>query len=388
MMPSDTRATLLDLWALRLPLLVYLWGPALADALADGSWLAKRQRIATISPVVAFVVGMLTPLPWPVFGITFIYTESLTFLVFASAAAILSGTLGLSILMGYVMGDLLFDTARQSLYAPAQSLRFPFVYLASRVVGYLFLAILVYRLPHVARRLTHGLLLAVAQSGRVSAGWHASVYAATCAMLVYLWCQGMVVMIRPVFTWVNLNPSVDAVAPVQVGWRWLVGAAIVVAVTRVLWERTEVPDQASIDDPYLRVRRDMSRLSAQRARTRSTGMIVIIAGVGTTMLAGMYVNWLDAAVAFITIVLLMLWQTGRFGRLPALWVTSMHRVPALLRFIGVVMLAYIAGNSWLTQTWRFDSFRPVLALTLGAMVTFCLVFPRPHTERERAGVAS
>src|SRR5688500_1967197 len=95
---------LVEFWSVRAPGLLDPWAPPLADAFADGSWMAVWRRVAAFAPLAAFGIGVLFPLLWP--GMRDVYTESLIFLLLIFAASILSGTAGAMLCLGYILGDL------------------------------------------------------------------------------------------------------------------------------------------------------------------------------------------------------------------------------------------------------------------------------------------
>jgi len=234
-----------QLWAVRLPLWLDSRFPSAAEAVADGAWLAGTPRVAAFAPLVAFAIGILAQLPLPGMGTAYVFSESLWFMALVTAGAIMSGTVGVMLLVGYICGDLLWETVRIGvLSVPRESIWFAVAFRASRVLAYLLLAVLAYRIPLLARSLANSLLATMTSNGVVSEWWRAGIYALTCGMLVFLWCQGMIVLVRPVFTWVRLYPSVAAVAPVQLQWRWLVGAAVIAAVVRVVTEHVKAPQLA------------------------------------------------------------------------------------------------------------------------------------------------
>src|SRR2546426_3315812 len=203
------RITTVEFWSIEVPTMLNPWVSQLADSFADDAWMAPWNNVAAVGPLAALGIGLLAPWLWP--GMNNIYSESLVFLMLASASAILNWSLGLGLLLGYILGDVSHVMLRTG-FLPIRTL-------AGHVVGYLLLGILVVRIPQLAQKLAGGIRWQPSDATlRLSA--RAVLCGAACGGLVLLWCQGTIVLIRPVFTWAGGQPPDDAVVPVQVHWPW------------------------------------------------------------------------------------------------------------------------------------------------------------------------
>src|SRR5260370_6591248 len=81
--PQIKRITRVQFWSTELPTMLDPWAPQLADSFADDAWMAPWRNVAAFGPLAALGIGFLAPWLWP--GINNIYSESLVFLMLASA---------------------------------------------------------------------------------------------------------------------------------------------------------------------------------------------------------------------------------------------------------------------------------------------------------------
>src|SRR5713226_9618299 len=95
------RVATVEFWSVEVPTMLDPWAPQLADSFADDAWMAPWHNVAAIGPLAALGIGFLAPWLWP--GINNIYSESLVFLMLASASAILNWSLGATLLLGYIV---------------------------------------------------------------------------------------------------------------------------------------------------------------------------------------------------------------------------------------------------------------------------------------------
>lgn len=358
------------LWSVRLPGWLDPWAPQLADAFADGAWTARWGVLPALAPLVAGALGLFFAVFWP--WIDYVYSESLVFMALVIAAAILSGPLGVMMLFGYILGDFLGDVF-QGYY-----IRAPLGVAGGRLIGYLLLAILAVRVPQLARRMAERVPLPANPGVRFAL--RAVFYAAACALLVYLWCQAMIVLIRPVFTWVGSAPTVPAIHQVQVRWGWLVAVAVVAAAARMVLEEIVIGSSSQASNV---ADLQQQRWSAAQRRGQFRQRLPALVRVGldavmiTLLMAGMYVGWIDAVFVALAVAALGAWRYGLIGKVPAGWAALVRKVPALVRYAVAPLVGYLLAYAVLTLFWRLGTFRPV---TLGALLTlamFYLLFPRP-----------
>lgn len=365
----DHATELMRKWSVMLPKTLDPWFPQLADALADGAWLAGWKKASTI-PYIALAVGFLAPWVWP--GIQNIYSESLLFLMLVTAASILSGTWGATILAGYIVGDSL-----------RVMLSLHLVTLLGHVVAYLLLAILVLRIPLLARRLSDlGRRLPSDATLRVAA--QAGLRGAICGGLVFLWCQGTIVLIRPVFTWAGGSPTDAAVMQVQVQWPWLVAVAAVAAVVRVVLEDFSASRSTGASlVAGLRASRRASAMAHGAAWQRVSAKARIAFGAAflTVILAGTYAGWIDPIIVLVVASAVGAWRAGLVGKIPRSWVSLTEKIPAVVRMIIVPLVGFLISNQIVSLFWASGSLRPVMVGALTTVVLFYAMFPNAAARR-------
>jgi hypothetical protein len=360
-------------WSVRLPRRLDRWVPRLADAFADGAWLTG-WRLSGVAPLVALTVGLLSPWVWP--GITTIYSESALFLGLLIGASIASGAWGAMLLLGYIAGDVLHTGYFFATSGHYRDMALPGG--MGHLVAYLLLAILVIRLPQFARRLVSNGRPVVVRAVR---------YGVVCAGLVFLWCQAMIVLIRPVFTWRGDSaPKWQAVKPIQTKWPWLVALAFVVAVARIILEDRAA--QRSRSTSVANELRQQRRAGGVRRgilwrSQRPSVQVALRAMFVTLLLAGMYVDWMDAiAVLFITAAV-GAWRAGLMGNGPQGWIQLMGRIPVFARATVAVLLGFLISSGMLTFVMnRTDTLRPLMVGALATVVVFALLFPRSGPAEE------
>lgn len=364
----SSREPLARLWSVQLPRWLDPWAPQLADAFADGTWTAGWRRVAGIAPFAALAIGLFAPFTWP--GIHYVYSESLYFMALAIVGAILSGPVGVMLCLGFVLGDLLADLGR-GFYASS-----PLRVGGSQLISYLLLAILSIRVPQVARRLTEGVPLPADPAVRLAI--RACLYPVASGLLVYLWCQAMVVLIRPVFTWVGDWPTVAAISQVQVRWYWLVGAAALASAARIVLEgMTAVNTHRAQVVPDLQQERwgDVRRRGELSRRLPALVRIGLLSATITLLLSGIYESWLDPLIVMLVTGGLGVWRAGLIGLVPLVWVKATNKVPALVRFVAALLVGLLVAHPVLHRMWG-TGFRSVLLAGLVCLAAFYLLFPR------------
>lgn len=373
---------LIRFWSVRLPRLLDPWAPSWADSTADGMWTASLRGVAAIAPLAALVLGYLAIRIWPDADV---FSASLPFMAVFIVGATLSGPVGVMLLLGYVIGDVTslrgLDRV-QYLFSDSTPLEQFLRWAAGHLVSFLLLAILAQRLPQLARRMAGELVLRF----RITRlGVWTVLYAATSGLLVYLWAQAVVVLIRPRFTWLGDSPAYDDIHPVQGDWPWLVGAAVVAAAVRLTLEvgsARRMPSGGVRAELWALRTAEPVRRGAGWRRVPALVPAVLAAGLAALLLGGMYQSWLDALAVGIVFVALNAWSAGLLGGIPKAWTRAAQRVPALVRVGVVVGVGYVVSNLAL-GLWVTDSFRPVLLGSLLTVSLFYLLFPRPVISRGR-----
>jgi hypothetical protein len=214
-----------------------------------------------------------------------------------------------------------------------------------------------------------------------------AVSAIAAALLIFLWCQATIVLIRPVFTWAGNSPTTEAVAQVQRKWTWLVAAAVGAVLLRAVAEllARRMAGWALVNSLQERRWSAPERRGALWRRVPLVIRVLIAAAAVTLLLAGTYVNKFDAGLVFVAVVLLKAWRSGVFGGVPAAWFTTVSKVPALIRFAIAPLLGFVAGWMIIRLFWSTGSLRPVMFATFFTVIFFHLLFPgSPSRERTAA----
>jgi hypothetical protein len=367
------------LWYVDLPVALDPGAPPVADAFSDGTWTATWRSIGGLLPPIAFVVGFLAPILWP--GMRNVFSESLVFLLIVVATSFLSGTAGVMLLLGYVCGDLSHDLFNRYGYAGYLGRQ-----LAANVVSYMLLGVATVLIPQLARRLASELSSKL-NDDSVRNATQVAVSAIAAALLIFLWCQATIVLIRPVFTWAGNSPTTEAVAQVQRKWTWLVAAAVGAVLLRAVAEllARRMAGWALVNSLQERRWSAPERRGALWRRVPLVIRVLIAAAAVTLLLAGTYVNKFDAGLVFVAVVLLKAWRSGVFGGVPAAWFTTVSKVPALIRFAIAPLLGFVAGWMIIRLFWSTGSLRPVMFATFFTVIFFHLLFPgSPSRERTAA----
>jgi hypothetical protein len=361
------------------------FAPFIADALADGAWMAAWPRVAIVVPALALVVGLLAPRYWP--GITFAswwsgsYLYSVSFMVAATAVAILSGAAGVMLFIGYVVGSLFLSNSPFNDY-PMNYIAYDPLWgqaalVLPRHVGrllitYAVFAILIIRVPQIARSLSDDVLRRLPSGLPARPLGRAALYALALGLLTYLWSQAAVPLNRPLTAFLgNGSMGAELVAPLHGGWRWLVGVAMLAGFVRVVAE-----DWSSRRAPQRRgsAMRPAGNWWAGLPRTTRTALTSVAT---VFLLSGIMESPLDALVALVGVaaIQLLLSDSGRL--LPHQFVRFITQAPLALRFVLGVGVGLWLVNAILPLIAATDGgYRPVLISALLIMALFAVLFPR------------
>jgi hypothetical protein len=260
----------------------------------------------------------------------------------------------------------------------------------SMLISYLLLAIPAIVIPQQARWLAEEMPLPGNRGAAPKLVLRGILYAFVCGLLIYLWSQAMPALIRPVFTWLRMQPLVEAIVPLQQRWHWLVIMAVTAALLRVLSERALITDPSSVMGLAALQQQRWGNPERRNEFWRNTPRsirILLTSALFTLLFSGLYQSWLDALLVAAVTALLELWRAGGMGRLPGWWGQTMMRVPALVRFAVALVLGGVVSYWLLTRAWRGDTFQPVLWATLLTLVVFYFLFPRDASLQDEPAEA-
>ncbi|MDR7451403.1 MAG: hypothetical protein QN114_05925 [Armatimonadota bacterium] len=366
-------------WHVMVPRWLQPWAPRAADAVADGAWTAAWPWVGAAAPLAGIVVGALLARS-DALRTAHIYTQSIAFLAVIVVLAFLHGAAAVAAMGGFIVLDVisawsglerLFRGAFRDLPWIAQAARL----YGSLLVGYLLLTMLVVRAPLFARRAADGVPINRVVRPQAAAAVRAVLYGIVCGVLVWLWCQAMIVLARPAFTWLKDAPYVAAILPVQTRWPLLVVLAAVAGAGRILLEEIAL-SRAPRRDLVRRLAVERSRDAAAVPLPPATGRVTVQAAVTTLLLAGAFTTALDGLIVFVLTGLLAAWAYGVAGRPALMWAGIVQRVPAVVRLIAALALGYWLAGTLVARLWATQTFRPVLFGGLAVMAVFYLLSPQ------------
>jgi hypothetical protein len=373
-------------WSVTLPHWLDPWAPRFADAFADGAWAAAWRGMSGIAPLLALAVGFLVPQVWP--GMRTVYTESLLFMVLIIVGAILSGPVGVMMLLGHIIAMLVWGSTGVPLRTRNQQWLDYFVRReGSLLISYLLLAIPAIMVPRQARWMAEEAPLPVKASDTARVATQAILYGVGCGLLIYLWCQAVPALIRPIFTWLGMAPRVEAILPLQQGWQWLVSAAALAPIARLLaeWMATSDSSRASVITA-LREQRwsNPDRRGEFWLNIPVLVRIILRSAVITLVLAGIYQQWIDALLVAIVIIFFDTWRAGLIAYFPEWWEQTITKLPALLRLVTALSFGFVLSYWIITRQWSGDTFRPVLWATVSTLLIFYFLFPQRIETQQAA----
>lgn len=368
------------LWCVELPRRLDPWSPTLADAMADGTWTSVWPRVAAYAPWLGLAAGFLAP---GLLGVRFVYTESLVFMGGGVAAGVLSGPAGVMIVGGYMARTLLSHDVASGLDAALTRG-------GALLITYLLLGVLVVLLPSLARAMAEDVMArlrpvtrffergsdAAGRVFRVAA--RAVLFGFAVGGLVWIWCQAMAVMVRPVFTWQGGSPDPTAIRPLQEQWSWLVAAGAVAAVARIVLGCAVAPSReiARRVHALRELRRTEWHARGRKwSRLPTTARLAVTTSVVAFVLSGMYEQWYDPIVVVLAFGVIGVLAERRDRRSSARWTRALRRVPAILRFAVALAVGYVLAFAVLTVLWEGESLRAVLLAAFGTFASLYLLFP-------------
>lgn len=359
-----------DLWWRQVPESALKVSHVAGEIAADGIYLCRWPQLAAFAPPVCLVFGLLGGATHFWAGQTFSF--SLTLMALMTIVASFSAALGAWFWCGYVAGDI-------AVYQVLHNRPYFFASLRAAIISYVLLAMLLMFLSPATRRFRQS----VFPYTRFPIIAAALVHSAVEAVLVFIWVHAVPILSRPVFTWLDHSPPVEAMRPLQTrGWI-LVVIAVICGVSRALFQSYAFRDSsvARLDSS---MRRSASPTMRSSARLRISPLrLVLVAAFSAFLLSGLFVSWLDAIVVFIVFLVVTLTRPMLSLRVPA-WASLMVAVPAFVRLAAA--LAVNAALGWLIVRlmWqRTSSFRPITAVVLVSCVVFVLLFPTPFGDRPR-----
>ncbi len=339
-------------------------GATLAALAGDGGYLAVPPVIGALAPVAALVTGLVLGATHP--GET--YTHSTVVMMVLLAIGALSAALGMAAVTGYAIGDVVLHDRAATFVPPGEN-----AFVTQRVpliITYLVLAFALTLVPASAaslREWVRSLPIPPGATGllAVAAG------AALVGFLVYGWAKVTAVLVRPVFTWRGLQPSVPDIAPLQERTWWLVAAAVAATLVRgVVEERRRVQRRVDPREQVLAITVALRIEAVNRSVVRRTLVSVATGLVLALVLSGMIVGLSQGLlVAAFLIAVLLVRDVLQRSTWPL--ITTIERVPVLVRVAVAFVIGRLITEAIVERAWDSLTVTPENTFT-PLLVSVCL----------------
>ena len=405
-----------DLWWVTIPTKLRRYSILLWTAWSDGIYLTAWPRVATILVLAVFLFGfieggthwryrtivgtngfagnvlapMATANDWG--GPTgLVFADNLLLLIIAVGLGSLSGNLGITLVLGYALGDILWAGP-----APA-NLRFNDVFgvwicrYVPLIVSYLLFFLLA-SLPIVmAMELARSSHRRMNQSKAMTVGVTAIIEAA----LIYCW-GGMAPMVfRTVQLWAGGEPRITVPFYMQITATWLVPIAILAVLMRALLFRL-----AAGKESFLARAQALTLRSKQTVvRTPPWAQAIIAAGLITLLMTGflglrknwaesaLFSNYLEGYVVFLGLAAALLLRTYFLPRTKRWqrWTEQVEQYPAVLRLGAATVATYVLTVLLMAipglQSTRPNEFGPEVTSILAGLGLILLLLPHGWLAR-------
>lgn len=414
--PSASRPAGPGNWVwFRLPLLVRRVFPSLSLTLIDGIYLAALGRLSALLPLLAFCIGFALSgfmlMPGQIFSASLFVVGALI------AVSSLGAAVGLWLLGGYILGDLLILRLARVGEVSEKFGQQGWRDVACVLVLYTVLALLLVAVPAMSTRLRQVALLlpqqiwlaytqnrpslrdadSVGQKLATDSIWKklsalglkyqrvlmfpldAALQAAFSGWLVYSWAQVTAIMLRSAFIWyeypdvISTRVAVAFVDPLQYKYAPLLLVAYCAAVVRIgleylatgkedfLFRVDELTEEISKRSP-----RSMGFLSWVSEFWRAAILVVLLFGV---LMTPFYV--------ITTVVVLLISILLRKAILPHVtaWANFIWAVPLIMRIFVAGALSYGLSLLMLGDNLNAADFYPVLRPLWLSLLLSSLLFP-------------
>lgn len=374
-----------DLIWVSLPLRLRRFSGGLAVAGVDGLYIAARPALGAFAPIAAagggFLVGALHP------GFEVVPTEALWLIVLIAVVGTLSGALGLYLTVGYAAGDLMLGEHPAWRFADDDVMGLLARY-GSVAVLYLLVAMLAVGVPVAAKSLAAEFMLPPTMPRPLRGAVGLAAMVAITGLLVFVWTQSAPLLVRPVFVWLDLIPTVAAIEPVQEDGAIIVVFAVLAAVARAAIQAFMAGTvgrrnrMAELEERF----RAAGPIEPLLSRSPLVLRLVLRAGLLTLVLSGLFAAYWQAGLTFLVLLGAQALGTTLSVRALAGYARAMNRVPRLIRLLIVVVPVYLLGSVVLGYFLRrgAESFLPFLTLTVVSAVLMSLLSPPRPEERPAA----
>lgn len=377
--------TLEELWSVRIPGWIESWSPQTAQAMADGAWTAVIRGVAAFAPIAAFVIGLASRLLFR--DLNEVYSQSLAFMVLLVAGAILSGPVGLGLFAGYILQDLVLGNKVGTFGAPS-----PVGVFAGKLISYSLLAMPAVVLPLLVKQLTSAVQLRRITDARTRMLAQVALQAVIAGALIYFWTQSLVILIRPLFSFVGVEPSFSTLNSIQSGAIWLVGAAVLATAAREIIVQMVLPrlPRASVVTALERWRWSDEKKSVLDKLPEPV-RVAIASTLLTIILAGTYESWFDLFISALIIGLIGAWRANLLRQIPIpmQWAYRVRQFHPMLRLLVATLAGFLLTTFVVAPFWGGSGgIRLLMIGSLLTLIIFNLLFPPlPVMENKPKAIA-
>lgn len=337
------------------------------------SWLRIPRPALVVAVMAAVIIPSLLHAFLPPVSVSIIdpfrpgwqdvFTESLAFMALAAVVGLLAPSLGVLFVLSFAIADLAATWLAGQLgpLGPWTPLGVSAA-IAGRLVSYWLLWLLAVEIPIVVRWSAHnvGLRVPGVLPRRLTA---LAVAAVSAGILVWVWTQAVILLIRPVFTWRYFggSPSYIAIGPAQERGILVamvaIGAALVVG---VLSMRSRADEELSPITPS----------EGRGNRARAVLAQLLVAALLVAALGGVITGALDVAILFVALIASRPLGTWLRRHTPlSHW---LGRIPWAGRFLIAFAVTYALGILILTPlfepTFGTEFLGFVLTIAVGVVV--------------------
>jgi hypothetical protein len=409
------------LWV-RLPRAVIRRFPGAWGIAGDGHTLVAFPPLAVVAPLVVTGAGLLVGAQQ--LGYEQVYTESVLLLAIAIALGTFSTQLGLLAVTAFAVGELLVGRHHElrtfGRFIPRTPPDGPLETLVRlwlpMVISYLILAVAVVVIPRTGR----ALLVTVGRWRRIPAAIAWPVASGLFVVVVWIalrtWVAAAPTLIRPRFTWLGGQPTVEAISSLQEQGDELVAAGVLAAIARQVllgaalwWEpmRDRVRDAEANPVPRRRRRARHTNAPASLADDPSDPAspggdeTVALPGTGRRMVSDLMAATLATLVlagvlerAWLWVVTFSLFLTLRLVRSGVVapdavdrWKRLVAKVPAVARLVALWVVARVVTDAMVRGFIGSYTGMAVVVL-VGAAVVFAVFPGTPRHPEPGAGERS
>jgi hypothetical protein len=402
-----------ELWWTRIPTRLRRSSVLLSEIWRDGSYLSIRPLAATLFPFLLFFIGTIEGLThWSILTNPSVgdetlvpFTQLFPLLLLTAAASAFSMNLGLTIVLGYALGDTLhtaFDVHNPSLaesYATPQTTVLN-IYVP-HLVSYVIFALLVVLPTLYAKGLTQRLHRLI-HSTSSPVGLQTAVGACIVGGVVYAWIQATPLLIRTFWGWGWYSLATSTAAMYYLQQPQTSNQIILIAV--IAFVLRNVLEYHASRNPSVREREERLRRGFEAADAHPTVLrrlppvlrALVPAAVMTLVLGGILAEPGEGLIFFLFLWFLLIMRgtiLPRFGFWTS-WAQLVARVPVLVRLLAALFIIYLLAWSAINLSWAqatlfvatpSATFEPYL-LTTGISVTIMtLLLPQAQPTGQEEG---